>query len=168
MIACVDVYYQDVGVQAAGVGFLNWTDSLPSAEAVITINDVEPYQSGEFYRRELPCILAILERLPQTIQTVIVDGYVWLGDENAPGLGAYLYEALTQKVAVIGVAKKRFYSAQLVQEVLRGSSQNPLYVSAIGIELVTAAQHIQSMHGEYRIPTLLKRVDQLSRSQTPG
>jgi len=163
MIACVDVDYRDEGAVAACVCFETWSDATPASESVLQIDDVEPYESGQFFRRELPCILAVLDSLSHLPQVVIVDGYVWLGDEK-PGLGAHLYEALGEQVAVIGVAKTKFAGAEPVEQVLRGRSRTPLYVSAAGMDLATAASHIQAMHGSYRIPTLLKRVDQLSRS----
>jgi deoxyribonuclease V len=47
--------------------------------------------------------------------------------------------------------------------VQRGHSRRPLYVSAAGIDAETAARYIQDMHGTYRLPTLLRRVDQLCR-----
>ena len=46
----------------------------------------------------------------------------------------------------------------------RGKSQTPLFITAAGIDVHTAASFIQSMHGKFRIPTLLKQVDQLCRS----
>ena len=98
------------------------------------------------------------------VETIIVDGYVWLGPENRPGLGAHLYEALGKQVPVIGVAKSMFRGATNAEAVLRGRSRRPLYVTAAGMDPVIAAKNIQGMHGPHRIPTLLKRVDQLCRS----
>ncbi len=46
---------------------------------------------------------------------------------------------------------------------MRDSSKRPLIVTAIGIDESVAAKHIASMHGPYRIPTLLKWADHLSR-----
>ena len=167
MIACVDVDYRNVGAVAACVSFRAWSDGRPAAEFVVQISDVEPYQSGQFYRRELPCILAVLKSLPDLPQVIVIDGYVWLGDRQ-PGLGAHLYEALERRVAVIGVAKTRFVRAEPVELVLRGRSRSPLYVTAVGMDLAEAANRIRTMHGSCRIPTLLKRVDQLSRGLACG
>ncbi|MCB9920642.1 MAG: hypothetical protein H6822_00590 [Planctomycetaceae bacterium] len=66
-------------------------------------------------------------------------------------------------MAIIGVAKTRFATATSEVEVFRGTSQRPLFVSAAGIDQHIAADSIRRMHGENRIPTLLKRVDTLSR-----
>lgn len=98
---------------------------------------------------------------------LVIDGYVWLEDER-PGLGAHLYRALGGKVAVIGAAKTRYAGVTLVQEVRRGTSGSPLYITAAGMDLSEAARHVSEMHGPYRIPTLLKRVDQLCRGRAPA
>ncbi len=65
----------------------------------------------------------------------------------------------------MGVAKMRFSRARVAREVTRGGSRSPLYVTAVGIDLRMAACHIREMHGQYRIPTLLKRVDHLCRGR---
>jgi deoxyribonuclease V len=162
MIACVDVAYHDDEANAACVLFRQWSDEEGEREIVARISKVEEYLPGRFYRRELPCLLAVLGMVREPPETVIVDGYVWLG-ENAPGLGALLYEALGGKAAVIGVAKSPFAGALHAVSVVRGGSRRPLYVTAAGMEVEGAARHIREMHGAHRIPTLLKRVDRLSR-----
>jgi deoxyribonuclease V len=164
MIACVDVDYRGVGAVAACVCFEGWGDGTSVLESAIEISDVEPYEPGQFFRREMPCILAVLKSLPHLPQVVIIDGYVWLGDQK-PGLGAHLYEVLDKQAAIIGVAKTQFVGAEPVALVMRGRSRTPLYVTAAGIDVADAASNIKAMHGPHRIPTMLKRVDQLSRGQ---
>jgi deoxyribonuclease V len=78
------------------------------------------------------------------------------------GLGAHLYEALGKKVPVIGVAKTPFKGAPHL-EIFRGSSKSALYITAIGIEAVIAAEHVKKMHGPFRIPTVLRKADHLAR-----
>jgi deoxyribonuclease V len=74
-----------------------------------------------------------------------------------------------RRSAVIGVAKTRFARAQLVEEIQRGRSHSPLYITTAGLDLSAAARRIREMHGTFRIPTLLRRVDQLSRGpSTPS
>jgi deoxyribonuclease V len=46
---------------------------------------------------------------------------------------------------------------------MRGKSKNPLYVTAVGIDQRLAASYIARMHGKYRIPTLLKTADRISK-----
>lgn len=162
MIACLDVDYRETAAYAAGIAFHDWTDATPATEKVVPVVGVQPYQPGQFFRRELPCLLAALRELPP-VTVVVVDGYVWLDGVSVAGLGAHLYQALAGKVAVIGVAKTRFAGAGAAVEVLRGRSTRLLFITAAGMTAERAAEHVGSMHGPYRIPTLLKRVDFLCR-----
>ena len=162
MIACLDVDYRETAAYAAGLAFHDWSDATPAIEKVIPVVGVHPYQPGQFFRRELPCLLAVLRELPP-VAVVVVDGYVWLDGVSVPGLGAHLYQALAGKVAIVGVAKTRFAGAGAAVEVIRGRSTRPLFITAVGMSAQRAAEHVRSMHGPDRSPTLLKRVDSLAR-----
>ncbi len=162
MIACLDVAYGDVGASAGGLTARDWADANALEERVVQVSRVQAYEPGAFFRRELPCLMAVLKSLAP-VDTVVVDGYVWLGNDNKPGLGAHLYKALRERTPVVGVAKTKFKSADSAVEVFRGRSTRPLFVTAAGMSPECAAEHIRSMHGLYRIPTLLKRVDHLCR-----
>ena len=162
-ICAVDVYYRDTGALSAAVTFGDWTDEKPQHEITVPIPQVAEYRPGQFYLRELPCILAVLEKLPCPPRTIVVDGYVWLRPDE-PGLGLHLYETLGSRVPVIGVAKTSFDGSPHAVPVRRGDSKRPLYVTAAGMEDSAAAACVTAMHGEYRLPTLLKAVDMLCRS----
>ena len=143
--------------------FRRWSDEAGVAEYVAHLEGAARYLPGQFYRRELPGILAVLEMVPDPLEAVVVDGYVWLDDRDLPGLGGWLYEALAKRVAVVGVAKSRYAGATQAIPVFRGRSLRPLHVTAAGMDVAVAARHILEMHGKHRIPTLLKRVDRLAR-----
>jgi deoxyribonuclease V len=160
-IAAVDVHYSEERSTAATVIFNHWQADVPSSRLVRSFAPASGYQPGAFYLRELPPIVAIFEELLMLPDIAIIDGYVSLS-AGKPGLGAHLFNALDRRVAVIGVAKTEFVGAPSIA-LLRGSSRAPLFITAAGIDVDTAADHIASMHGENRIPTLLKLVDQLSR-----
>lgn len=162
MITAFDTHYINDDATTACVCFENWTDSVSKQDFVELTTNVAPYESGKFYKRELPCIVSLLKKHNLQPEIIVVDGYVWL-DESQIGLGGHLYNELGGKIPVIGVAKTKFKSHSKVKEVLRGNSQTSLFVSAIGIDLDEAAQHIETMHGNFRLPTLLKKVDQLCR-----
>jgi deoxyribonuclease V len=164
-VVCLDVDYRGATAVAAGVWFRGWSASEAEAEMVATVREVAPYQPGDFYRRELPCLLAVLDRGPAA-DVAVVDGYVWLGPERA-GLGAHLHAALGGRAVVVGVAKSRFAGALDAVPVYRGSSRSPLYVTAVGVSAAEAAGWVASMHGPYRVPSLLKRVDRLARTAEP-
>ena len=165
MILATDVYYTDQGAKAVGVAFAHWPDATPQHAYTAYITEVAAYEPGAFYKRELPCLLQLLQQVNlQTMDAIVVDGYAYLNSDYQPGLGAKLWHALHQTIPVIGVAKTHFHHADAVSmAVQRGNSKNPLYVSAAGIDLPTAATHIQQMHGDYRIPTLLKYLDAQTR-----
>lgn len=165
MIAILDVDYRDGGIAvAACVLAHDFGDAAPSGECTATIADVLPYVPGQFYRRELPCLLAVLATLPALPTVCVVDGYVWLGDTDTPGLGGHLFAALGGAVPVVGVAKTLFSGAEPMAPVRRGGAVRPVYVSAAGMRLDAAADAVQRMHGAFRLPTLIKRADTLCRS----
>ncbi|MCP4120011.1 MAG: hypothetical protein GY737_32370 [Desulfobacteraceae bacterium] len=49
------------------------------------------------------------------------------------------------------------------EEMFRGQSKKPLYVTSAGISQVQAASNIGKMAGRFRVPDLLKRVDKKAR-----
>lgn len=160
----IDVYYRDDHAKAVGLLFRDWTDDAPIDIKSVTINAVSPYEPGSFYKRELPCILALLALFDMAaVDTLIVDGYVYLDDDGKPGLGAHLYEALGQKIAVVGVAKTSFHGNSRHVVTVTRQSKNPLFVSAIGTRVEVASENVRRMHGPYRMPTLLKMLDQETR-----
>lgn len=163
MIAAVDVQYGETIAAAACVTFLAWPDAAPSGEFTAIVKGIDPYVPGELWRREMPCILAVLGALGTPPEMVVIDGYVWLDAHERPGLGAHLFEALDGRIPVIGVAKTAFRGSEHACSVRRGASERPLYVTSRGISAADAAKAIEAMHGEHRLPTLLKRVDRLCR-----
>lgn len=163
MFAALDAQYVDQSATVAGVTFSDWGAEQAQRELVTTVEGVADYQPGEFWRREVPCALAVLKLLGNTPDVVVVDGYVWLDGNGRKGMGAHLFEALNGAVAVIGVAKHSFAGSPHAALVHRGESDKPLFVTAQGMALDQAQRVITSMHGPFRIPTLLKRVDQLCR-----
>lgn len=150
---------------AAGVWFRGWAAATAEHETTAVVREVAEYTPGEFYRRELPCLRAVLAAGPRP-DIVVVDGYVGLGD-GRPGLGAYLFDALGGEVPVVGVAKTRFASGEAAA-VCRGGSRSPLWVTTAGMDATEAAERVAAMAGPYRVPTLLKRADRLARTHSEG
>lgn len=163
MILATDVHYFDQYAIAAGVLFKSWGSADIEQLMTVKIDTIEPYESGQFYKRELPCLLTLLEKIEVKLDIIIVDGFVHLNANKKAGLGKYLYDAVGEKVAIIGVAKNAYTDAADNIQIYRGESKKPLYITAEGIELETAKESIHAMHGAFRLPTLLKRVDQLCR-----
>jgi len=162
MILAVDVDYRDDNsAKVAGVLFENWEDKEPTQILISHIPKVNEYISGQFYKRELPCILDILKQVDDKLDYIVVDSYVYLNEKM--GLGAYLYEALNQEIKVIGVAKSEFRNISNETYLYRGESKKPLYITSAGVDIAQAKEFIAQMHGHYRFPTLLKEVDRLCR-----
>ena len=175
MIVAFDTYYYNgYSYTVAGV-FKSWNDKETSyfATSRRTCIDAE-YKSGELYKRELPCIMQCLELLPiKDITLIIVDGFVWLSEDGktlTKGLGAHLQEAILEKygekITIVGVAKNRYHvKIPDCYDIERGlESTKPLFVTCSEPCL---AEHysnmIKIMHGDYRIPNIIKAVDTKTR-----
>lgn len=161
-LGAVDVHYDEAGsATAALVVCSEITFATVVAEHVANIDHIEPYESGALFKRELPCIRAVVAQ-SQPLELLVVDGYATLDPDGRPGLGAYAADAFG--IPVIGAAKTHFRTATHAIEVVRGVARRPLYVTAAGgIEIEEAARIVAGMVGPYRIPSALTRVDRLAR-----
>lgn len=174
-ILAIDVQYTDEDIgYAAGVLFDSIDSSVPSQPTVHVHQHVLPYEAGAFYKRELPPILSLLDKISPPPSLIIVDGFVDLDGPEHPGLGRHLYNRLDGRAAVIGVAKnpyrrfdderKALPTSPHVGVVYRGSSTRALFVTSAGIALSHAVQVIKDLDGRNRIPTMLKLVDREARA----
>ncbi len=163
MILAVDVGYQENTALAIGVVFDNWQSPTPKKIYQKQIDNIASYQSGNFYQRELPCILALLADVSEKIDVIVIDGYVRLGEQQSAGLGQHLWQTLPTKIPIIGVAKSYFQGTPSDCQIFRGNSKKALFITSIDIPLIEAKQTILSMFGEHRIPYLLKLADQHSK-----
>ena len=163
MILAIDVFYGKRSATAAGVIIDSWTEEHPIKEIISSIEPINEYEAGSFYKRELPCILKLLEEHRIEPDSIIIDGHVLLDGQQRPGLGKHLFDSLNKRIPVVGVAKNAFKNIPDNCKVFRGTSKRPLFVTSIGIPGEEAKSLICSMHGANRIPTILKRADQLCR-----
>lgn len=167
MIYAFDTYYYEDFAKTVCIAFKDWNSEQENEIFNEKTKITAEYESGAFYKRELPCILSLLEKIqlkPNDI--IIVDGYVTLNDEGKIGLGGYLFETLSRKFPVVGIAKNGFSSPDSKRrEVFRGESKTPLFLTSIGIDVDEVQKKVEKMHGNFRFPTLLKRLDQLTREE---
>lgn len=163
-VGAVDVHYDDQGqAKAALVVCRGLTFSTVASEHLAIITPIEPYEPGALYKRELPCIRAVLALGPR-LELLVVDGYATLDPHGRPGLGAYASDALG--IPVIGVAKTPYRTATHAVEVIRGAATRPVYVTATGgLTTAEAATVVAEMAGPNRIPDALARVDNLARGR---
>lgn len=164
MILSIDVQYIANSAYIAGILFKSWDSESPNAEYVSFLAGIEDYQPGSFYKRELPCILKLLDEHLLRPDTILIDGYVYLDDMRKAGLGKHLFDALEQKIEIVGIAKKSFLGIDKTHEVFRGISKKPLYITSTG-DLEDAKLNVSSMFGDSRMPVLVKRADQLCREK---
>ena len=75
MLLAIDVDYRaNKKAKVAGVLFNDFKDDTPVQIITKIVEGVKPYEPGQFYKRELPCILALLEELSELPECIIVDG----------------------------------------------------------------------------------------------
>lgn len=167
MILAIDSYYFENKAKTVCLIFEQWNSLKIKNSFTEIISNIENYVPGEFYKRELPCIISLISKLDVTkIDFIIIDGFVYLDDNRKFGLGAYLYEKLSGKIPIIGVAKTDFISLNKNKQLLfRGKSKKPLFITSIGINIDDATEKIKIMNGEYRIPTLLKELDKQTKEK---
>jgi deoxyribonuclease V len=161
VFAATDVHYLDSGAARAALVLAEMAAfEVIAAERLVVIPEVDEYEPGAFFRRELPCLRAVLAGVAD-VSLLVVDGYVDLDPSRRPGLGAHAHAEFG--VPVIGVAKSRFATATHAVPVIRGGATRPLYVTAAGMPTREAAEIVRAMAGPHRLPDALRRVDQLAR-----
>lgn len=165
MIYAFDTYYYEDFANTVCIAFEDWKSEKEVETFIEQTKINSEYESGAFYKRELPCILSLLQKITlKSGDIIIVDGYVTLDNEGKSGLGGHLYKALDEKYPVVGIAKNEFTTPDTERRsVFRGKSRTPLFLTAKGIDVDEIKTKVEQMHGAYRLPTLLKKLDQLSR-----
>ena len=161
LFVAVDVHYlDDSQARAAVVAAHQSTFTQIAWTRTAMVAPGAPYHPGEFFRRELPALRAVIPA-GNELALIVIDGYVDLDPAGRPGLGAHV--RAEYGVPVIGVAKTAFRTATHAAQVLRGQSRKPLYVTSAGISGAEAARLVTEMAGEYRLPDALKLADRLAR-----
>ena len=175
----IDAYYNNGICHVVGGIFDNWTDEHVLKFIYADVKVDSDYIPGEFYKRELPGILKLLEQIDlNEFDTIIVDGYVYLVEPDnveKPGLGMRLYWSLrdqnkpVKSFSIVGIAKSLYgENEEAYNRCFRGNSKNPLYITTstdwvLGLSPGDLApdilDQIHNMSGEYRIPTIIKEVD---------
>ena len=175
MIVAFDTYYYNGFSYTVGGVFKSWGDKDVSfyATSIRTCIDAD-YKPGELYKRELPAIMQCLATLNiDTIDTIIVDGFVWLSEDGktlTKGLGAHLQDAIFNKYntkkTIIGIAKNRYhFKIPECVDLERGLiSAKPIFITCSETCLTEHyATQVKVMHGDYRIPSIIKAVDTKTR-----
>ncbi len=162
LAVCYDVHYDGDRAKACAVVFETGFEEQTVSRYCVHVKPESDYVSGQFYKRELPCILSVHKEIRETPTLAIIDGFVTL-DGSKRGLGGHLYLALGGKMPVIGVAKTFYRGCTRYMKVYRGVSRRPLFVTCCGMELPHAASFVKSLRGQNRVPDVLAEVDHLTR-----
>ena len=110
VFVAADVHYLASGAaRAAAVVAADAAFSHLVANRVRLVPDVELYQPGQFYLRELPPLRAVLGGLT-AMALLVAGGYADLEPDGRPGLGPALTPSSPSPV--IGVAKSAFRAAR--------------------------------------------------------
>ena len=169
----IDTYYTEENAYTVGVFFSKWDDTEPLKIIKRITKPEYPYVPGEFYKRELPCIMDLLGVVSfDTLSTIIVDGFVRIekNGEMVSGLGEHLYDEVKDwGISVIGVAKSKFDGCENWSiPIIRKAGSKPLYVQGIGRYTdEMAASLIKGMAGPNKLPILLQRLDRETKEINP-
>ncbi len=63
MNLAIDVQYDGGSATVAGILFEDWSSSAVLKTVITKVNGLEPYESGTFYKRELPSTLELLKKI---------------------------------------------------------------------------------------------------------
>ena len=142
----IDTYYYKDRAKTVGVVFNEWNDAVPEKILIswLSSDKYGPYIPGEFYKRELPCIINLIQKNNidlKEFDTIILDGLARLPGSCTEGLGAHLEDKIEElwpdldfydRPSIMGVAKTKFCGIEDDKgtcSVLRGSAKTPLYVN---------------------------------------
>ncbi|MET9338084.1 deoxyribonuclease V [Nonomuraea sp. NPDC003804] len=181
-VAGLDVGYAAEGDEVTGAVVVLEADTLRVVDSAVARGPAAfPYVPGLFAFRELPPLLAAMERLTVAPDLLVCDGY-GLAHPRRFGLACHL--GVLTGLPVIGVAKTAFVGAcddpaaergswspilldgEVVGRALRTrDGVRPVYVSQgnrIGLD--NACAHVLRMTPAYRLPEPIRQADRLSRA----
>jgi deoxyribonuclease V len=179
-VAGVDVGFEDRNrITRAAVVILSFPELIPVHQAVARRKTQFPYIPGYLSFREIPAILAALDKVAQVPDLILCDGQ-GLAHPRRFGIACHL--GVITGMATIGVAKSRLIGThapvppekgawvelldgdEVIGAVLRSRSNvKPLYIS-IGhkVSLATAIDYVLACTPRYRLPETTRYADRLA------
>ena len=161
----VTVQFDGMQANVAAVAFDDWDAAEATKTYASRIAQVDKPVRGQLDLRELPCVMQLLSEHGLAPEIILIDGFVHLDANETPGLGQHLHQALGGKVPVVGVSRKGLPGLSAQFEVMREDEAPPLWVTCAGIDIGAAKARLRAMHGRKRVPTLMKLVARLAKSQ---
>lgn len=182
-VAGVDVGFEDGGKRTrAAVAVLAFPSLEPRVETVATLPTRFPYVPGLLSFREIPAIVAALDRLKELPQLILCDGQ---GYAHPRRFGLACHLGVLTDIPSIGVAKSRLLGThgrvprsrgrwiplmdgdETIGAVLRTRRDvRPVYVS-IGhrVSLATAVDLVMKCVTRYRLPETTRAADRLASAR---
>jgi deoxyribonuclease V len=179
-VAGVDVGFEEAGrITRAAVAVLHFPSLLPAEQAIARLPTGFPYVPGLLSFREIPAVLAALERLSRLPDLLLCDGQ-GLAHPRRFGIACHL--GVLTGLPAIGVAKSRLVGRyetvpeekgawvplmdgkERIGAVLRTRERvAPLYISAgHRISLETAIQYVLRCTNRYRLPETTRAAHRLA------
>ena len=162
-----------------GTGALVFYDT-ETEEVVFHVTEsqvcTEEYRAGQLAKRELPFFVELFKHVPYLPDAVFIDGNGRLHPEKN-GFACRVFESLSVKVPVVGIAKSIHYFHGLKVEgdsvifedevvamkVYNGTATNPVFVSVGGgITLPEAVALVKSC-SKYRVSEPIRHADSFAR-----
>ena len=161
----MDVHLQGDTALVAAVAFDDWAAFEGTKNYALRIDHVEKPVKGELDLRELPWLVQLIDANGLQPEAILFDGFVHLDAQETPGLGRRLHDTLGGRSAVIGVSKSLFKGSDTPDQfcVFREDETPPLVVTCAGIDLGAAKARVRMMHGQKRVPTLMKLAARIAK-----
>ncbi|WP_043641164.1 endonuclease V [Nonomuraea candida] len=180
LVAGLDVHYHGDDALTAAVVVLDGGTLEPVEQVVAHGEAAFPYVPGLFAFRELPALVAALERLAVTPDLLVCDGY---GLAHPRGFGLACHLGVLTGLPALGVGKTPFVGRHEPPGPERGASTpivhegatvgralrtqrevKPVYVSqGHRISLDVATAQVLRLAARYRLPEPVRRADHLAR-----
>ena len=165
MVVIIDADYNEETREGHVAGIVAKDILAEKEEYVLTaiVTEVGDYIPGQFYKRELKSVEAIINQMKkEEIDLIVVDGYADSGTEEH-ALGTFVFEEYN--IPVIGIGKTRYGRCVLENlEVYRGKkAKSPLYVTSKGMDNEKAKKLVRQMAGDNRLPYFVKLADTKAR-----
>ncbi len=183
LVAGVDVGFEDRGKRArAAVAVMAFPSLEPRAQAAATLPTAFPYVPGLLSFREVPAVVAALNRLKDLPQLILCDGQ---GYAHPRRFGLACHLGILTDIPTIGVAKSRLIGThgrvpqargrwaplkdgdETIGAVLRTrKGVKPVYVS-VGhrVSLDTAVKLVMQCVTRFRLPETTRAADRLSSAK---
>lgn len=160
------VHHDPAFTLAAAVAFDDWNAAEATRSFKTQVDPAPKAAKGEpAWTRDLPVLLELLRQHALEPEAIVMEGFVHLDEQDTPGLGRRLFDALGGKVPVVALAKSPGAFTAVQFEVQREEEAAPVIVTSAGLDLGAAKARARTMHGRKRMPTLLKLVDRIARGK---